>query len=675
MSNVATGANSNATVAGAGVRGAHHLHVSISLAGAAWLVGALARLVLYLRPTPFGGPFVTHFDRYFFHALLYNFMDTVVLSLPFFVLWIALYDKVTPRKPWSVLHWLQALLLMICIALDHADSEVMRFVGVHLTPSLIALYDNTTGGQNIIFHSIATDRGGPFVSLIMLLVMPALFLGCAGWVLASLAKRVQPRSRRASLWIIILPTLLVWGFVLTPGGGFRRFRTQPFVMSLYEELAAEVELGQRPSDYDELVAEYQNIWPDDDLGGKWTFPSTEYPLVRVPEVQKVPAPEERLNVIYLQLETVRAWESQLWRPSADVEAMPFIASLATDPNGAYWPRFTSFGPPTVNGFIGGHCGITPHSHFFLTVQFAYASLYCLPQMLREHGYHAEYFTGSDPDWDGQRKWLERWYDRHEFFRDADEVDRYVFEHAAERIKEIGRRGKPFMATVVSISNHYPFRTREDTADLTDSSEVQDKIKNTTHYTDIVVRDFFDALREEPWFSKTVFIIVGDHGYNLGEHDGIPGARNAYHELTSVPLVLFGLDPGLPKGRFETQASMRDLAPTIADILGFQVTNPWQGHSLLQADPERKICISVDRQYFGEGPNYSFVRDWVDGSLLIFDAADYEQRKPLDRGELAQEMLDCAQNEQHLFDYLIETSHIWPSTWEDSRFRRPLARTK
>jgi hypothetical protein len=66
---------------------------------------------------------------------------------------------------------------------------------------------------------------------------------------------------------------------------------------------------------------------------------------------------------------------------------------------------------------------------------------------------------------------------------------------------------------------------------------------------------------------------------------------------------------------------------------------------------------------------------VDGSLLIFDAADYEQRKPLDRAELAQEMLHCAQDEQHLFDYLIETSHIWPSTWEDSRFRRPLARSK
>jgi hypothetical protein len=59
-----------------------------------------------------------------------------------------------------------------------------------------------------------------------------------------------------------------------------------------------------------------------------------------------------------------------------------------------------------------------------------------------------------------------------------------------------------------------------------------------------------------------------------------------------------------------------------------------------------------------------VRDWVSGSLLIFDAADCEQRKPLDRPELAQDILHCAQNRQRLFDYLIERSHTWPALWED-----------
>lgn len=33
----------------------------------------------------------------------------------------------------------------------------------------------------------------------------------------------------------------------------------------------------------------------------------------------------------------------------------------------------------------------------------------IPGLLQRHGYRTLHFTGSDPDWDGQRTWLERWY--------------------------------------------------------------------------------------------------------------------------------------------------------------------------------------------------------------------------------------------------------------------------
>ena len=57
-----------------------------------------------------------------------------------------------------------------------------------------------------------------------------------------------------------------------------------------------------------------------------------------------------------------------------------------------------------------------------------------------------------------------------------------------------------------------------------------------------------SLAAEPWFRRTLLVVVGDHGYNLGEHDGTPGQRNAYRESVWVPLIIAGPHPALPRGR-------------------------------------------------------------------------------------------------------------------------------
>jgi len=160
---------------------------------------------------------------------------------------------------------------------------------------------------------------------------------------------------------------------------------------------------------------------------------------------------------------------------------------------------------------------------------------CFPAVLRRHGYRTEYFTASDPDWDNQRYWLQRWYDATNFYVEAEEVDRINFELAAGRIRELGRAGTPFLATIVSISNHYPFRSR-DPNPSTRIKPPAEAIEDTMRYTDDVLRDFIESLRGEPWFDHTVFVILDDHGYNLGEHTANAGERNGHRESIWVPLV-------------------------------------------------------------------------------------------------------------------------------------------
>src|SRR3712207_8927091 len=47
---------------------------------------------------------------------------------------------------------------------------------------------------------------------------------------------------------------------------------------------------------------------------------------------------------------------------------------------------------------------------------------------------------------------------------------------------------------------------------------ENAINNTMRYTDDVVREFVESLEKEPWFARTLVIVVGDHGYELGRSE-------------------------------------------------------------------------------------------------------------------------------------------------------------
>ena len=123
----------------------------------------------------------------------------------------------------------------------------------------------------------------------------------------------------------------------------------------------------------------------------------------------------------------------------------------------------------------------------------------------------------------------------------------MFRAAARRIRELGASGRPFLASVVSVTNHTPFTSREPALDIAGHATSRERILNTTRYTDDVVREFIGSLEREPWFARTIVVIFGDHGFNLGEHGGTPGEINLYREGVWVPLIIAGAHPRLPRG--------------------------------------------------------------------------------------------------------------------------------
>ena len=626
------------------------------LAAGAWLVCALLQLLLYLRASPYGGPFLLEWRKYFLYALYYELMGVWLIASPFLLYWL-----VRPGSPRAAaVHGLQAALLALYIALSQLDHEVLRFLGIRLGTSFLATYVRPeTVSDSLFFDVLGDDSGGPFLPLLLLLAAPLAYLW---WAWRRIA-RAGPGGARPRLWLgallVVLPIAAPLNAWSKATGQFRLRKVEPVTFAIAVNAALGLEDRRRPAGFDRLVLEQQSRWLAASPDKAWRFADPAYPHLRVPTAAAPVSEGPRWNVIFLQLETFRG--SEMGFLGRSPSPTPFLDSLAAAPGTAVWTRALSFGPPSINGLFAGHCSAAPHSRRYMT-SFTHAGFYCLPEMLAKRGYRTEMFNAGDTDWDNGTWWLGRWYHRLWRYPEAKEQDRPAFRAAARRIRELGAAG-PFLATIVSVSNHTPFRSREPGFDMAGGASPRERILNTTRYTDDVLRELVETLRGEPWFGRTLLLVTGDHGFNMGEHDRRPGQQNLYRESTWVPLVIAGAHPRLPAGRNDGLASMLDIAPTLADLLGIREPVPWQGHSLLGDPGPRAIYARNQAMLAADTPAWSLVTDPVDGKPRLFDArSDWAgQRRDLSarHPEIAAALATRAREASELNDHLLREGRIWP----------------
>jgi arylsulfatase A-like enzyme len=98
------------------------------------------------------------------------------------------------------------------------------------------------------------------------------------------------------------------------------------------------------------------------------------------------------------------------------------------------------------------------------------------------------------------------------------------------------------------------------------------------HLDEQVGRLIDALRATGQDRNTIIIFTSDHGLAIGSH-GLLGKQNMYEHTIGVPLIIAG--PGIPQNqRFAAQIYLRDLFPTVCDILGTPVPAAVEGRSFL-----------------------------------------------------------------------------------------------
>jgi phosphoglycerol transferase MdoB-like AlkP superfamily enzyme len=211
------------------------------------------------------------------------------------------------------------------------------------------------------------------------------------------------------------------------------------------------------------------------------------------------------------------------------------------------------------------------------------NVFTVANVLAERGYERLFVTGGRGMFDGVRFFMtangyNHFVEQGDFedpgFANAWGVaDEDMFHRAIEELDKLHQQGKPFLATLLTVSNHRPYTFPADRIDSNEQTR-----ENAVRYADWAIGDFFRRVREKEYYKNTIFIVMGDHGARVYGSQLFP--------IRSYRVPVLVIDPQQSgTSQCSTLASSMDVAPTIMGLLGGDYRSVFFGRDALAIDPK------------------------------------------------------------------------------------------
>ncbi len=259
---------------------------------------------------------------------------------------------------------------------------------------------------------------------------------------------------------------------------------------------------------------------------------------------------------------------------------PRIDSLV--PDGLLLRHLVANGNRTVRGLEGVLCSFVPLPGDSIVKRPKSEGVTTLATVFGHAGYDTAFFYGGFGVFDHMKPFaLGAGYA--EFVEQSDmpddafttiwgAADEYIFDKLVERQLLQREQGRPFFATLLSVSNHKPYRVPEGRVEWPEGKNPNREL--AVRYADWSVGHYVDLLRQHGLAEDTLVLVVGDHGARVYGREEIP--THSYR----IPALFLGVDPKLRGQSLERLCSQVDLAPTLVELAGLRATVPFLGTSLL-----------------------------------------------------------------------------------------------
>jgi len=352
---------------------------------------------------------------------------------------------------------------------------------------------------------------------------------------------------------------------------------------------------------------------------------------------------QKKNVVLVLMESMGAWKMHYFGNTEN--RTPFLDSLFL--KGLSFTNMYSNGIHTYAGIYGLNYG---YPEIFDRHPFKGADTkhyYGLPQILKQNGYETAFFIPHNKDFDNLGRFLSQNGYRHIYFEKdypKDSIrniwgvdDHFLFNFALKKINKLAEKQSPFLATVLTISDHAPLY-------LPDWIKGQNDAVRATRFADWSIQDFMKKAAKEPWYDNTVFIFVADHGEGHKRVYDIPLTYN------HIPAIIYynGIEPKI----INKFAGQIDIFPTLMHLLQTGYVNTTFG--IDQLNEQRPYAL------FNHDKKYGVIDSTY---VLIFDRHKnlglykYRQKDPKNylkvKPEIAQKMANYGKAQIQTTNYILK----------------------
>ncbi len=512
----------------------------------------------------------------------------------------------------------------VLLILHGADLLYYGEAGRHLG---YELKESINSGSDLATASLQTYTGP--VVLQLLLLIPLYLLN--RFLFTRFTTTQQPPKVRLeaelALILLLLPTILM------VRGGLVSVPLQPLhAHEIGDSRSATIALNGAYN------AVFSSLTPSS-ITPVFEQPPTESELEQVrgmfADIQATPGGKARpRNVIMILLES---WSGAFQQPYGyDKQTTPFfdglrrrsLTTLAT----------TAGGHRTTEGIFATMCSWqNPLGQTVAQSQLQDYPYHCLPEILNKQNYHTAFFQGTLKNTSGTGPFAQLVGFRHSYGKK--DVSEYRYPHNSWglqdpdlysfTLKKLREMPQPFFVGINTNSTHSselppgvnPHFSGEDT---------EATYINMLHFSDSALRDFIQAVENEPAFKDTLFVVVADHaGLSLGSSN-----LNKY----LVPFLIYAPGQIEPK-QLDVVSSQRDIAPTLLSLLRIDEKTSFSGRSLLDSG------ASHYADYYHQG-----MLGWIEGKRGIeFRLGDTREMQcfELRKAPFRQQPEDCRESDQEL----------------------------
>lgn len=339
------------------------------------------------------------------------------------------------------------------------------------------------------------------------------------------------------------------------------------------------------------------------------FVSQEYPLLRKLEGTREGRPPNIMVVI------LEGWTGKFISPITDGKVdgktvTPHFNEFLKE--GLFFTRFYAPGGRTTNGLMalaGGvpdRPGLTAVRTPQITNRFS-----GLGTVARELGYTTYFVSGNDLDFNNKRTIMSHWGFSTLIGKEEIEKrglkqgtggwgfsDRRILQILHQELLKLPR-DKPFLATIHTVTTHYPYHTPEERFNIFDETVQDHEYLNVYHYADWAIHDFMEEAKQAPYFENTIFVFVSDHTHHRFLN---------YYEDRNVPFLLYApgrIEPGIRNDI----VSQLDVFPTILGFIGKETYFTSFGRDLMKTRGESA--------YFAYGNLFG----WIEEPLFYIQSVE------------------------------------------------------